>query len=133
MPTSQIQKHYDALSRGELLAHRCDKCRTLTFPATTACENCGGFAFTEVKLSGKGTLFYASHNMAPATHPRFADYAPYVYGHVILEEGVVTQGIINNVEATPEAMAKLYTRTPVPVVLEVLKTSDLPVIAFKLA
>jgi uncharacterized protein len=131
MKESLIKRHYDALGQGRLLAHRCEKCGGYTFPMTTACEHCGSASSVEVVLSGRGKVHFASHNIAPATHPRFADLAPYVYGHIILEEGVVTQGILRNVVATPEAVRALFERGPTGVTLDVLPTADLPVIAFK--
>lgn len=130
---SIIQQHYDALAAGKLRAHKCHACRHVTYPMTTACESCGSPDFTEVTLSGKGTLRFASHGAAPPPHPRFASLAPYVYGHIELAEGIFTQAIVRGVEGTPEAVAKLYAKLPVPVVLDVLKTEDLPVMAFKLA
>lgn len=129
---SIIQKHYDALKTGKPLAHRCKSCHHVTFPMTTACEACGSFEFTEMTLSGKGTLMFASHGVAPPPHPRFAKLAPYVYGHIQLAEGMFTQAIIRGIEGTPEAVAKLYAKLPVAVTLDVIETADLPVIAFKL-
>jgi hypothetical protein len=130
---SLIQKHYDALKTGKPIAHRCTTCHHVTFPITTACESCGSFGFTDVTLSGKGTLMFASHGVAPPPHPRFAKFAPYVYGHIKLDEGMYTQAMIRGIEGTPEAVAKLYAKLPLPVTLDVLETADLPVIAFKLA
>lgn len=131
MSTSIVKKHYDALSQGRLLAHKCKACGHITFPMTTCCEECASFSNEEIALSGSGTLLYASHGVAPPPHPRFAKLAPYVYGHVMLKEGVVTQGIVRGVEGTPEAVEALYGKLPRPVTLDVLKTEDLPVMAFK--
>jgi uncharacterized OB-fold protein len=133
MSESIVRRHYEALGRRALLAHRCRACGHLTFPMTTCCEECASFDFDETALSGKGTLLYASHGVAPPPHPRFAALAPYVYGHVVLAEGVVTQGIVRDVAGTPEAVEALYGRLPQPVVLDVLETDDLPVLAFRLA
>jgi hypothetical protein len=132
MNESIIKRHYDGLKAGQLRAHRCTKCHHLTFPMTTACEACASFSFDEVTLSGQGTLLFASHGAAPPPHPRFAKFAPYVYGHIKLAEGVITQAMIRNLEGTPEVVEKLIAKLPVPVVLEVLETEDLPVMAFKI-
>ncbi|HVV83921.1 MAG TPA: zinc ribbon domain-containing protein [Kofleriaceae bacterium] len=131
MSESIIQRHYDGLKLGTLRAHRCRACNHLTFPMTTACESCASFEWDEVTLEGKGQLVFASHGAAPPPHPRFEKLAPYVYGHIKLAEGLFTQAIIRGVEGTPEAVAKLYEKLPVPVVLDVLETADLPVIAFR--
>lgn len=131
MSESIVKRHYDALRRGGIVGHQCKACGHITFPMTTACEKCASFAYEERALSGKGTLLFASHGVAPPPHPRFAKLAPYVYGHVMLAEGVVTQGIVRNVAGTPEAVEALYAKLPQPVVLHVLETDDLPVMAFE--
>ncbi|MFO0748780.1 MAG: OB-fold domain-containing protein [Myxococcota bacterium] len=133
MMQSIVKTHYQALAKGQLRAHQCKRCRHITFPMTTACEECASYEYDEITLSGRGTLLFASHGVAPPPHPRFAALAPYVYGHVQLAEGVIAQGIVKNVEATPEGVAKLYGKLPLPVVVDVLETADLPVIAFKVA
>lgn len=130
---SLVQRHYDALRENRLIAHRCRACAKLTVPITTACQHCGSGDFEEFTLAGTGILHYAAHNIAPAPHPRFADLAPYVFGHVIMTEGVAVQGIVKGMEPTPEATRALYERGPVPVVLDVLQTDDLPVVAFRFA
>ena len=128
---SKVARYYAKLAEGRLVADRCTSCGTLTFPGTGCCEACGSYEQVEVELSGKGTLRFASHNTAPACHPRFTPYAPYVYGHIMLEEGIAAQAIIRGIEGTPEAIRALFEQGPIPVVLDVVKTSDLPVIAFR--
>lgn len=128
--TSEIKAYYDALAKGELLARRCTSCRKYTFPPTGCCEHCGSFAVEWARLSGRGTLLFATHNIAPACHPRFEKIAPYVYGHVQLEEGVIVQAIVRGVPATPEALREVFERGEVPVVATVMQTDDLPVLAF---
>jgi uncharacterized OB-fold protein len=130
---SIIQRHYDGLKAGKLRAHKCGACGHVTFPMTTSCEKCASFEYAEIALSGRGTLLFASHGAAPPPHPRFGKLAPYCYGHIRLEEGVIAQAIIRNVPGTPEAIEKLFATLPVPVVLDPLETADLPVMAFKLA
>lgn len=87
MTTSLIQQYYEALAEDRFLGNRCRACDRYSFPPTTACEQCGSFDVEPHQMSGKGTLLFASHNLAPPPHPRFADMAPYVYAHVLLEEG----------------------------------------------
>lgn len=131
MAESVIKHFYNGLENGVLLAGRCNKCRHLTFPVTTACEKCGSFDLIDTKLTGKGRLEFVSHGTAPPPHPRFADMAPYAYGHIVLEEGVHVQAIIRDVKTDPKTMRAMYDRGPVNVVLDVLRTPDLPVMAFK--
>jgi hypothetical protein len=114
---SVIERHYQALR----------------VPITIACAGCGSGDFDEVTLAGTGTLHYAAHNIAPAPHPRFASIAPYVFGHVILDEGITVQGIVKGIEPTAEATRALFEGGPTGVTLDVLVTDDLPVIAFRLS
>lgn len=129
---SLVEAYYGALRENRLLAHACLDCGTLTFPPTGCCENCGSWSHEARTLSGRGTVLFASHNLA-ACHPRFVPYAPYAYAHVVLEEGVTVQGMLQGVPGTAEAIAELYPRLPLPAVAEVLLTEDLPVLTFRLA
>jgi uncharacterized OB-fold protein len=131
MNTSLIRRHYEQLRAGKLVAHKC-ACGTITFPITSACQACGSTRWQEIALSGKGTLHFASNNVAPPPHPRFASIAPYVYGHIVLDEGVTTQAIIKGVDPAPPALERLFQRGPTGVTLDVLETQDLPVMAFRL-
>ena len=131
MPDSIIKQYYEALGRGELLAKKCRKCASITFPPTTACEKCGCFEQDWVKLSGKGSLHYLSHGMAPPPNPRFADIAPYAYGHVCLEEGVYVQAIITGVAIDPDTLKSYFEKGPIPVVPDVQNIKGLNVLAFK--
>ena len=70
---------------------------------------------------------------SPACHPRFNELAPYVYGHVRLDEGITVQAIVRGVQPTADALCALYERAPVPVVADVMQTPDLPVLVFRLA
>lgn len=130
MPHSIIKLYYEGLEHGVLIAKRCSSCNHITFPPTTACERCGSFDQTELELSGKGKLQYLSHG---APSPRFAEIALYPHGHIVLEEGIVVQAIVLGVETDPGTVRDIYEGGPTPVVLDVLRTQDLPVMAFKLA
>jgi len=130
--TSIIQRHYDGLAAGVLRGHRCSECGWITFPMTTCCTECGCWDWEDVDLAGTGELLFVSHNVAPATNPRYEDLAPYVFGHVMLDEGIVAQGIVRGVEPTPEAIAELFERLPVRVRAVPFQADDLSVLAFEL-
>jgi uncharacterized OB-fold protein len=130
---SAIETYYKGLAEGKLKARRCKDCGKYTFPPTGCCSHCGGWSVEWVELSGRGTLHFATHNITPACHPRFEPIAPYVYGHLTLDEGITVQAIIQGVKATPEELGKLFARGPAPVVADVLRMNDLPVLEFRLA
>ena len=131
MPDSIVKKYYDGLGAGEILAKKCLKCGTVTFPPTTACEKCGDFEQEWIKLSGRGTLLYVSHGMAPPPNPRFAEIAPYAYGHVRLEEGVFVQAVITGIAIDPDTLRGYFEKGPVPVVPDIRNIQGLNILAFK--
>lgn len=133
MTTSLIQQYYEALAEGRFLGNHCRACDRYSFPPPTACEQCGSFDVEPHQMSGKATLLFASHNLAPPPHPRFVDMAPYVYAHVLLEEGVVVQGVLDGVEATPDAVRAIFDQGQQPVELTVMHREDLPILAFRLS
>jgi uncharacterized protein len=131
MATSVIKSYYDALQDRRILAARCSACEGLTFPPTTMCEHCGSASVEHVELSGRGQLIFVSHNIAPAPNPRFAELAPYTYGHIRLEEGVYVQGIVTNIEPDPVVLADYFEKGPVDVVADIIEVQGLPILAFK--
>lgn len=130
MSDSIVKTYYENLAAGRLLGKKC-ACGAVTFPPTTACEKCGSFELVDIELSGKGTLMFASHGIAPPPNPRFEELAPFTYGHIRLDEGVWLQAMVTNVKPEPDALRALFLRGPVPVRLAAVKAQDLPVIAFE--
>ena len=129
---SIIRAYYEGLASGAFLASACRQCSRLTFPPTGCCEHCGSWDIELCNISGHATLLYASHNITPACHPRFERIAPYVYGHIRLDEGPIVQAIVLGVQATPQELRRLFERGPVAANAEVLKMGDLPVLAFRI-
>ncbi|MDF1872835.1 zinc ribbon domain-containing protein [Vannielia sp.] len=129
---NKIRWYYEGLSKGVFRASKCSDCGKFTFPPTGCCEHCGSWNVEDAELSGKGTLLFATHSGSDASHPRFEKAAPFVYGHIRLEEGPIAQAIIQGAEPTPEDLKALYEKGPVPVQAVTLQMDDLPVIAFKL-
>jgi uncharacterized OB-fold protein len=132
MPESIIKRYYDELGKGNLVSRQCNSCGLYTFPPTTACEHCGSTDLEWVSLSGKGKLLFASHGIDPPPNPRYSEMAPYVYGHIILEEGIPVQAIITGVDPDPDILQQYYERGPVEVEPDILKVKDLNVLAFKI-
>ncbi len=133
MADSIIKQYYDALGNGKLLGKKCNKCSAVTFPPTTACEECGSTDQAWLELSGKGEMLFVSHGMAPPPNPRFADIAPYAYGHIKLVENVFVQALITGVEIDPDTLRGHFENGPVAVVPNIQVVKDLNVLAFKVA
>ena len=130
---SAIRSYYEGLTKGVFRGIVCKACGRHSFPPTGCCEHCGSWDVEPAELSGDATLLLATHNIAPACHPRFEKIAPYVYGHIRLKEGPIVQAIVLGVQATPADLKALYERGPVPVKAETLQMDDLPVLAFRIA
>lgn len=133
MAESILKRYYDTLGEGKLLAKKCNKCGDVTFPPTTACQECGSSDQDWLELSGHGQLLFVSHGMAPPPNPRFAEIAPYAYGHIRLEEGVFVQAIITGVSIDPVTLQGYFERGPVAVVPDIQQVAELNVLAFKVA
>jgi hypothetical protein len=108
-------------------------CRRSTFPPTGCCEHCGSWDVEPTELSNEAALLLATHNIAPACHPRFEKIAPYVYGRLRLKEGPIVQAILLGVKATPDDLNALFKRGPVRVKAETLQMDDLPVLVSRIA
>ncbi|MCE1255713.1 MAG: zinc ribbon domain-containing protein [Anaerolineae bacterium] len=131
MTDSIIKQYYDALGEGKLLGKKCKKCNEITFPPTTACQQCGSPDQDWFELSGKGQLLFVSHSMAPPPNPRFNEIAPYAYGHVKLAENLFVQAVITGVEVDPDTLRAYFERGPVPVVPDIKNIQGLNILAFK--
>ncbi len=133
MADSIIKQYYDALGKEKLLGKKCNKCQAVTFPPTTACTECGSSDQKWFELSGKGQLLFISHGMAPPPNPRFAELAPYAYGHIRLEEGVFVQALVTGVKIDPDTLRSYYERGPVAVIPDIMEVKGLNILAFKVA
>ena len=133
MPISIVKMYYDYLKDGKIVGKRCHRCRKITFPPTTRCEYCGSDDQDWFVLTGRGKLLFVSHGMTPTPNPRFDELAPYAYGHIKLEEGVIVEAIITNVGITPDELNDYYEKGPVDVEAEIMEVMDLPILAFKVS
>ncbi len=78
-----------------LEGQRCASCDTLQFPARARCGSCGGNAFEDHRLSGRGTVYsYTEMTQAPAGFP-----PPYLMALVRLEEGVLLAAQLTDIDA----------------------------------
>ena len=84
-PYTKVSDFAQYLKDGRLMASKCRKCGTTSFPPRADCEVCmsGDFEFSEI--SGKATLNTFTKIVAAPTG--FEDVSPYIVGVVDLEEG----------------------------------------------
>lgn len=133
MAESIVKKYYDGLLDNKLIGCKCRKCHKYSFPPTLLCSECGSDAIEFVNMSGKGKMLYVSHGMCPPPNPRFANVAPYAYGHVKLDEGCYLHTIISNLPVDNEILYEYFKKCPVDVEADIcrLEGDDLPYLAFK--
>jgi len=129
---SIVRKFYDALEEGTILGTKCGECGAYNFPPKTACTECGSRSVEFVELSGKGELqFYSSGNLPPL---RFAEYAPYAYGLVKMEEGPMWLTMIKGVEVRDtDRMTEFLAELPCAVSAKIEEVAGTKIVTFEVA
>lgn len=88
IPVGKVVKFFDGLSKGEILATRCDKCNTVYFPPQDDCPKCKVSGLRWVKLPREGELL--TFTVVSVKPPSFAHYPDYVVGIAKMGEVNVT-------------------------------------------
>lgn len=86
---------WEAAKRGELVSRTCDGCGHLEHPPVPMCPKCHGLSWSEVKLSGRGTVSGWLKVHHPPVPPW--DY-PLLLVTVTLEEGPVLAANLVDIE-----------------------------------
>ena len=86
-PTTTSQPFWDAAAAGRLSYPRCPKCSTWHGYARPWCTRCLHEPLELVPVSGLGTVYAATVVHRPP-QPSFADFVPYTYALVDLDEGI---------------------------------------------
>lgn len=122
-----VKMWYDFLAEGKIMGLKCNRCGSIEFPPVTVCYECSGTDLSWVEMSGEGQLI--SFTKAIYAQPPFAQYAPYIYGTVLLKEGGTFPGIIFGVEEGQEE--GLFDRLPIDVKAEVMPRDGYSAVAFR--
>ncbi len=122
-----VKKWYDYLAEGKVMGLRCNRCGSYEFPPVPVCNSCSGTNLSWVEMSGEGTLVTFAVN--PTPDPPFVDFAPFLYGAVILKEGPTFHSMILGVD--PEDTVGLYQRLPLPVQAETQDRGDHSFVVFR--
>jgi uncharacterized OB-fold protein len=83
-PFTKVSEFANHLKDGYLMASKCKKCGTESFPPRADCNNCQSGDFEFVEYSGKAKL--VSYTVIHAAPTGFEDVAPYTIGVVDLKE-----------------------------------------------
>ena len=103
-----------------LIGAQCTGCGLIVFPAGTACQQCGGAAFTERLLSPQGTLWtFTTQDFRPPSPPYDgADtpetFQPYAIGYVELPGEVIVEGRLTEPDPARLAIGQQMRLTIVP-------------------
>jgi uncharacterized OB-fold protein len=90
------QQFYEWCRQGELRFQRCDGCAAWRHVPREVCAQCGSFAWTWTRATGRGHIFTWTV-AARAMHPGFATDAPYAPVVVEMEEGVRLVSLVTDV------------------------------------
>jgi uncharacterized OB-fold protein len=91
-----VDKFYTNLAEGRFTGQKCNDCGTYRLFPVPVCENCQGTNVSWIELSKAGKLLLFSIPYIPPA--RFAEYAPYAFGSVQLEEGPVFWTLVEGVD-----------------------------------
>lgn len=73
---NKIKKFYEELSKGKVMATKCNKCGEIYFPPQSYCNKCGSNSMSWIELSGSGELLtYTIINVKPQSFSHYPDYA----------------------------------------------------------
>jgi uncharacterized protein len=97
--TSDSEFFWRAAVEQRLAGQACTNCTRLRHPPRPMCPHCGSLQWTQVELSGRGTLYSFSILHYPQ-NPQF-DY-PVIAALVDLDEGI--RMVSNIVDASPEEL-----------------------------
>jgi len=85
LPVAHIEKFFEALKEGKLLATKCRRCGARCFPPQADCPDCGSSDVEWFEVNGAGRLLtYTVINVKPES---YSDYPDYVVGVARLAEG----------------------------------------------
>jgi len=124
------KKFYDSLAEKKIYGVKCGDCSAWTFPPKSACQQCGSQNISWQQISGEGMVHYYSTSILPPA--KFAEYAPYAYGNVILKEGPAFFTMIEGLDAsTPEKIREGNEKLPLPVKAKIAKKAGMNIVLFK--
>ena len=93
----EVARHWREIpKRYRMEAHKCKKCKHISFPGRIICPVCGDREFDTFNLKGDGTI--VSYTIIRTAPSGFLDLAPYVVGIIELEEGIKVMGQITDCE-----------------------------------
>jgi uncharacterized OB-fold protein len=122
-----VKNWYDFFEEGKVMGLKCNRCGSYEFPPVTVCHNCSGTDLSWAEMSGEGKL--VAFTLNPYPDPPFADFAPFYYGTVVLQEGPSYATVIFGIDQEKEA--ELFDLLPVDVKAEIQEREGYKFVAFR--
>ena len=112
IPINKVNRFFEGLKEGKLLATRCNKCGTIYFPPQADCPKCRVSSLDWIELPTEGEVIaFTKINVKPMS---FSHYNDYVVGVVKLTNGVNVLAWINtdSPKVGMKVRLKVYKREP---------------------
>jgi len=115
-----VKKWYDYLEEGKIMGMKCNDCGQINFPPISVCRKCRSRNLEWTEISGEGMLLmYTTSGYWPGE--KFAPYAPFAYGQILLKEGTIFATKIDGVPiSSPEEIEKGNSELPAPVKAKII-------------
>ena len=85
IPISGVERFFEALKDGKLLATKCKRCGEKYFPPQASCPNCGSSDMEWIEVNGYGRLLtYTVVKVKPESYQKYPDY---ILGVARLDDG----------------------------------------------
>ncbi|BFI75654.1 Zn-ribbon domain-containing OB-fold protein [Sulfurisphaera ohwakuensis] len=105
IPIKKVQKFFEGLKEGKILATKCNKCGTIYFPPQDDCPKCKISGLEWVEMPDEGELVaYTIINVKP---PSFSHYQDYIVGIARMKNGINVTAWVNSKEVKVGMKVKL--------------------------
>ncbi|TRM74111.1 3-hydroxybutyryl-CoA epimerase [Sulfolobus sp. E1] len=105
IPVKKVQKFFEGLKQGKVLATRCPKCNTIYFPPQDDCPKCKMSNLDWVEMPEEGEIIaFTVINVKP---PSFSKNQDYVVGIAKMRNGVNVLAWVNSKEVKVSMKVKL--------------------------
>ncbi len=123
-----VKRFYDELENGKIMGRKCTQCGAVEFPPVLACNECSCPDMEWIEMKGTGEVQQLIKNSMMTMTPENEFLAPYCFGNMLLEEGVLVNGIITGVEDVDELKPQL----PLPVKMKIIQRDGYKAIAYEI-
>lgn len=125
-----VRTFYEKLEEGVILGRKCPKCGAVEFPPVYACNTCDSLETEWYEISGKAKMKTIIMPGLLSSRPDMAEFSPYCFGEVELEEGATINAVILGVNKKKKK--ELADKLPVPVHAKIVQRDGYKTVFFEL-